>query len=79
MSTITAKLFKNGQNQAVRIPRIYEFKGINEVLIYKEGDTIIIKPKRKSWTSFADQTNTTSTDGFMNERPDIFDTERVKF
>ena len=26
---ITAKLFKNGQNQAIRIPKEFEFKGVN--------------------------------------------------
>ena len=34
----TAKLFKNGKNQAVRLPREFEFEGINEVIIRKEGD-----------------------------------------
>ena len=45
---ITAKLFKNGQNQAIRIPKNFEFKGVNEVSIRKEGDRIIIKQVRKN-------------------------------
>ena len=32
---ITAKLFKNGQNQAIRIPKDFEFKGVNEASIRK--------------------------------------------
>ena len=50
----TAKLFKNGKNQAVRLPREFEFEGINEVIIRKEGDNILLIPARKSWASFAD-------------------------
>jgi hypothetical protein len=34
---ITAKLFKNGLNQAVRIPKDFEFKGVSEVSIRKEA------------------------------------------
>jgi antitoxin VapB len=37
------KLFKNGGNQAVRIPREFELPG-EVVLIRKEGDRLIIEP-----------------------------------
>jgi antitoxin VapB len=37
------KLFKNGRNQALRIPREYELPG-NEAVIRKEGDRLIIEP-----------------------------------
>ena len=40
----TASLFRNGRNQAVRIPVEFELPG-NEVLISKEGDRLIIEPK----------------------------------
>jgi antitoxin VapB len=50
---ITAKLFKYGQNQAFRVPKDFEFKGVNEVSIRKEGDRIIIEPVCKNWLSFA--------------------------
>jgi antitoxin VapB len=39
-----ASLFRNGRNQAVRIPVEFELPG-NEVLITKEGDRLIIEPK----------------------------------
>jgi antitoxin VapB len=74
---ITAKLFKNGQNQAIRIPKDFEFKGVNEVSIRKEGDRIIIEPVRKSWLSYAELPKAGAD--FMSERPEIFDDERVKF
>ncbi len=37
------KLFKNGRNQALRIPREYELPG-NEAVIRKEGARLIIEP-----------------------------------
>ena len=37
------KLFKNGRNQAVRIPREFELPG-EEAILHKEGDRLIIEP-----------------------------------
>jgi len=37
------KVFKNGRNQAVRIPREFEFRG-EEAIMRKEGDRLIIEP-----------------------------------
>jgi antitoxin VapB len=42
-----ASLFRNGRNQAVRIPRELELEG-TEVLIRKEGDRLILTPIRKN-------------------------------
>jgi antitoxin VapB len=39
----TASLFRNGRNQAVRIPRELELPG-DEVLISKDGDRLILEP-----------------------------------
>ena len=38
------KLFKNGRNQAVRIPREFELPG-DEAVMRKEGDRLILEPK----------------------------------
>jgi antitoxin VapB len=38
-----AKIFKNGRNQAVRIPREFEFPG-EDVIMRKKGDRLIIEP-----------------------------------
>ncbi|MFM7531122.1 MAG: antitoxin [Rubrivivax sp.] len=40
-----AALFRNGRNQAVRIPRGFEFEG-SEVLMRKEGESLILTPIR---------------------------------
>ena len=37
------KLFKNGRNQAVRIPREFELPG-EDAVMRKEGDKLIIEP-----------------------------------
>ena len=39
----TASLFRNGRNQAIRIPREFEFEG-TEVTVRKEGTRLIIDP-----------------------------------
>ena len=41
------RLFKNGRNQAVRIPREFELPG-EEALLRKEGDRLILEPVRPS-------------------------------
>ena len=38
------KIFKNGRNQAVRIPREFELPG-DEAVMRKEGTRLIIEPK----------------------------------
>lgn len=42
-----ASLFRNGRNQAVRIPREFEMEG-TKVLMRKEGDRLILTPIRKN-------------------------------
>jgi antitoxin VapB len=37
------KLFRNNQNQAVRIPRDFELPG-TDAIIWREGDRLIIEP-----------------------------------
>jgi antitoxin VapB len=39
------RLFRNGRNQAVRIPREFELPG-NDAIMRKEGDRLIIEPAR---------------------------------
>lgn len=46
------RLFRNGRNQAIRIPREYELPG-NEAIIRREGRRLIIEPlQRLSLLSF---------------------------
>jgi antitoxin VapB len=41
------KLFRNGRNQAVRIPREFELPG-EDAVMRKDGDKLIIEPVKKS-------------------------------
>ena len=41
------RLFRNGSNQAIRIPREFELEG-NEAVIRKEGGRLIIEPVIKT-------------------------------
>lgn len=41
-----AALFRNGRNQALRIPRAFELPG-DEVWIRREGDRLIVEPITK--------------------------------
>ncbi len=43
MTVRHAALFRNGRNQAVRIPREFELEG-TEVLVHKDGDRLILTP-----------------------------------
>jgi Virulence-associated protein and related proteins len=40
------KLFRNGRNQAVRIPVEFELPG-DEAIMHRDGDRLVIEPVRK--------------------------------
>ena len=69
----TAALFTNGKNQAVRLPKEFEFKGVSEVEITQEGDSLVLRPKHKSWTSLAAIER--ADDDFLMDRSDLMDEE----
>ncbi len=74
----TVSIFKNGKNQAVRLPKDFEFDGVSELEIYKEGDTIVLRPVRPDWLSFAQQTK--ADHDFLVEREEMIpDEERFRF
>jgi antitoxin VapB len=62
----TAKLFQNGQSQAVRLPKEFRFEG-EEVLIKKNGNVVMLIPVAHSWDSLLGSLNKFSPD-FMSER-----------
>ena len=64
----TAKIFPNGQSQAVRIPKEFRFEGQNEVFIAKEGDAIILFPKKSKFNILFDALDNFSDDFFREER-----------
>ncbi len=48
--TDTAKIFKSGGSQAVRIPAKYRFADQEEVAISREGNRVILEPLQRVWS-----------------------------
>jgi antitoxin VapB len=68
LSVDTAKLFKNGQSQAVRLPKQYAFHG-TEVFVKRIGGVVMLIPKNSDpWKPFVDSLDKFSED-FMSSRP----------
>ena len=62
----TAKVFKNGRSQAVRLPKDYRFPG-NDVFIKKIGRIVVLLPKDDPWSPFVDSLDQ-FTDDFLDHR-----------
>jgi antitoxin VapB len=66
---VTAKLFRNGRSQAVRLPARFRFDGANEVYVSKVGDKIVLSAKPSSWDDFFDA-KSAGARGFLSRRKD---------
>jgi antitoxin VapB len=65
----TAKLFRNGRSQAVRLPMEFRMPGA-EVYIERRGKTIILRPKETvDWDEFFDTPSRFPAD-FLADRRD---------
>ena len=62
-----AKLFKNGQSQAVRLPKEYRFKG-TEVYVKHMGNAVVLIPKDNPWQVLRESLDDFSPD-FLETRP----------
>jgi len=76
----TAKLFQNGQSQAVRLPKEFRFENLKEVFIKKINGMVVLIPKSDKivWDTMFDNLDNFSDD-FMQtrvqpiqEREDLF-------
>ena len=72
--TRTAKLFKNGSSQAVRLPAEFGFGGGDEVYATRDdatGDVVLsMRPGKKIWGDFFDLIHSIDVpDDFMAARP----------
>ena len=68
----TAKLFRNGRSQAVRLPSEYRFEG-SEVYVRRYLDTgdVILSRRPESWHDFFALLKTADVpDDFLSERED---------
>lgn len=72
-NTRTAKLFKNGASQAVRLPAEFRFPG-DEVYATRDdvtGDVVLsTRPSAQAWADFFELVHSVGTTGdFMPDRP----------
>ena len=67
----TAKLFQNGNSQAVRLPKEFRFSG-DRVYLKKVGNAVILLPYGAAWQSLVDSLALFSPD-FLETRaqPDL--------
>ncbi len=70
----TAKIVNNGNNQVVFLPKEFYFD-TTEVYISKQGDTLIISPKKSNWDTFFDSPSAFDDD-FLQDREDTLPQER---
>lgn len=73
-----AKLFINGGSQAVRIPKAFQFDGVEEVILRKDGDALVVLPARKTWESMPDDVPP-AEESFLADRPDLMGPQRLAF
>lgn len=74
MPTQTAKIISNGNNQLLALPKEFSFDTA-EVYINKQGDNLIISPKKTTWDAFFDSPSAFDDD-FLNDREDTQPQER---
>lgn len=62
----SAKLFRNGQSQAVRLPREFALPG-REVFVRHVGNAVLLVPKEDPWSTFVSALGAFSDD-FLEQR-----------
>ena len=77
MEMQTAKVFKSGGSQAIRLPKEFRLD-TEEVYIVREGEKIIISPKPLSWDSYFSKPSEVPDD-FMENVEDSLPQERIIF
>ena len=75
MNAKVAKIFMNGRSQAVRLPKEYRFE-TDEVYISRQGENILISPRKISWDDFFNS-KPAFDDDFLNDRQDSAAQERT--
>lgn len=74
----TAKIFKNGNSQAVRLPKEYQFDS-PEVEIFRRGDEVVLRKKNNDLTR-AFELLTSLSDDFMEDgrvQPPLQEREQI--
>jgi antitoxin VapB len=66
--TVSAKVFRNGRSQAVRLPAKFRFS-CREVFVERQGDALILRPKPTGWEDFFSRKSRVPED-FLKDRKD---------
>lgn len=77
----TAKLFRNGRSQAVRLPSEYRFEG-SEVYVRRDPESgdVILSRRPESWRDFFQLVKTLDVpSGFLTDRKDAPPQKRTLF
>jgi len=74
MTMQTAKIISNGNSQAVYLSKEFYFE-TPEVYITKQGENLIISPKKATWDTFFD-TLPAFDDDFLADREDTLPPDR---
>jgi antitoxin VapB len=74
----TAKIFKNGNSQAVRLPKELQFD-VSEVEIFRRGDEIVLRKKPQNLTRVFELLTDMSEDFMANGRRQPAVQEREPF
>ena len=79
-------IFKNRQNQAIRIPKAMSYPDdVAELEINRQGDVITLRPVRRSWAAFREKwtgLQDPADDAFfdyLEQRHDVLEPGRVVF
>jgi len=67
-------IFRNNRNQAIRLPKDFEFSGVSELTIERQGDTILLRPVRPDWLSLMIEAPADAD--FLGERPELIEEGR---
>jgi antitoxin VapB len=70
----TVSIFKNNANQAIRIPKDMQYEGVTELEIRRDGDTLVLRPARPNWSSFAQEPLADAE--FLSDRPAVIESGR---
>jgi len=74
----TAKIFKSGNSQALRLPKEFQFHS-KEVEIFRRGNDVIIREKPKSLKHAFELLASMPDDFFSEQREDDYPQERESF
>ncbi|HGG60008.1 MAG TPA: AbrB/MazE/SpoVT family DNA-binding domain-containing protein [Gammaproteobacteria bacterium] len=69
----TVSIFNNGNNRAIRLPKDMEFPGVNELEITQIGNSVVLRPVRPDWSSFAECEK--ADPDFLEDREDVVSDE----